>query len=202
MKKCKYCQSNIDVKAKVCPNCHKKQGNFFQKHPILTVFLVLILIGIITNTSGEGEPKKTGESKNTEVTYKIGDTIAFKEYEVTVENVTTTNQVGGEYFKSTPASGGIYVCVDIMYKNITDEPISGFDDPTIKLVDSKGTKYSNDISASAYYATEKDTDRKILSDLNPGISVTDNYVFEVSEESYNNSSWYLLIDGKAKIEVK
>ena len=25
-KKCKYCQSEIDKKAKICPNCRKKQG--------------------------------------------------------------------------------------------------------------------------------------------------------------------------------
>ncbi len=25
-KKCKYCQSEIDKKAKICPNCKKKQG--------------------------------------------------------------------------------------------------------------------------------------------------------------------------------
>ena len=29
MKKCKYCQSEIDAKAKVCPNCKKNvSGNF------------------------------------------------------------------------------------------------------------------------------------------------------------------------------
>ena len=47
MKKCKYCQSEIDQKAKVCPKCGKKQGNFFQKHPVLTVFLALILFCLV-----------------------------------------------------------------------------------------------------------------------------------------------------------
>ena len=28
MKKCKYCQSEIDRKAKICPNCRKKQEKF------------------------------------------------------------------------------------------------------------------------------------------------------------------------------
>ena len=30
MKKCKYCQTEIDKKAKVCPNCKKKQSHIFR----------------------------------------------------------------------------------------------------------------------------------------------------------------------------
>lgn len=208
MKKCKYCQSDIDLKAKICPNCNKKQGNFFQKHPVITVFLVLIVIGMIA--SNPSEPTKTDSNNSSnndtvskeETVYNIGDTISYKKYEITIENVSTANEVGGEYFKTTPAEGGIYVCVDIKLKNVSDEPMSSFSFPSIKLVDSKGTKYSNDISASSYYATEKDPDRKILSDLNPGVTVSDNDVFEISNDSYSTGEWYLLIDNKIKVKVK
>lgn len=46
MKKCKYCQTEIDPKAKICPNCRKKQGV-----PGCVIFL-LIFIGIIIFFSG------------------------------------------------------------------------------------------------------------------------------------------------------
>ena len=80
--------------------------------------------------------------------------------------------------------------------------MSSWDFPTIQLVDSNGTKYSADISATSYYATEKDPNRKVLSDLNPGITVKDNDVFEISINSYSQGEWFLLIDNKIKVKIK
>lgn len=51
MKKCKHCQTEIDKKAKVCPNCRKKQGM-----PVwLIVVIVFVGIGIIGGAFGGGE---------------------------------------------------------------------------------------------------------------------------------------------------
>lgn len=54
MKKCKYCQSEIDNKAKICPNCRKKQGL-----PKWVIFLIVIFVFvvIIATTSGGKETK-------------------------------------------------------------------------------------------------------------------------------------------------
>jgi flagellar basal body-associated protein FliL len=53
MKKCKYCQTEIDDKAKVCPNCRKKQGLGFWKIAgiIIGVFIVIGIIGSMGNTT-------------------------------------------------------------------------------------------------------------------------------------------------------
>lgn len=56
MKKCKSCQSEIDNKAKICPQCRTKQGNWVQRHPILTVIIVLIIFSF---GSGGGNKTKT-----------------------------------------------------------------------------------------------------------------------------------------------
>ena len=51
MKKCKYCQTEIDSKAKICPNCRKKQGM-----PKWAIFLiVIVIIGIFAAASGSSE---------------------------------------------------------------------------------------------------------------------------------------------------
>ena len=63
MKKCKQCQSEIDSKAKICPNCRKKQG-------IPTwLIIIIIIIGIfivssVFSSSANNEEKsgKTTES--------------------------------------------------------------------------------------------------------------------------------------------
>lgn len=43
-KKCEYCRTEIDSQAKVCPNCRKDIRGFSAKHPLITIFLALIII--------------------------------------------------------------------------------------------------------------------------------------------------------------
>lgn len=80
-KKCKHCQSDIPKKAKVCPNCKKKQGGklkFF-----LIAFLVIGIIGSAASNgedSNESTSVKTNESNTQEVT--VQETINDAEEEV------------------------------------------------------------------------------------------------------------------------
>jgi len=53
MKKCKACQKEIDPKAKKCPYCQTDQRGWFARHPILTVILVLVVIGIFGSTGSK-----------------------------------------------------------------------------------------------------------------------------------------------------
>lgn len=209
MKKCKECGEEISSSAKKCPKCGKDQRNFYMKHPVLYTIIILILIGIFAssgnnsnNSSLSNSSSTTSSTQKQETIYNIGDTITNGDYEITIQSVNEANKVGTQYLNSTPASGGIYVCVDFNYKNISSQPINSWKFPSIALVDSNNVEYSSDISASSYYATEKDPDRKVLSDLNPGITVTDNKVFEISSESYNQGEWYIIVDKNVKIKVK
>ena len=47
MKKCKYCQKEIDAKAKVCPYCKKKQKHI-GRWILLSVLVVLILAAMFS----------------------------------------------------------------------------------------------------------------------------------------------------------
>ncbi|MBR8646362.1 hypothetical protein KEH51_29245, partial [[Brevibacterium] frigoritolerans] len=87
-------------------------------------------------------------------------------------------------------------------KNVSDEPVGMFDYPTLNLVDEKGTKYESDIDASSNYTVETGIDNsKILSDLNPDISVTDTQVYEISKEKFATGKWYIQV-GDAKVQIK
>lgn len=83
MKKCKYCQSEIDIKAKICPNCKKKQG----KSKLLIALIIIILIMIIVSiSSGSDESsKENNEDKVTEkfsyeITSQYADEYGFSYY--------------------------------------------------------------------------------------------------------------------------
>lgn len=201
MKNCKYCKTEMNKSLKFCPKCGKKQ----KKLPVWVIVIIcIIVIGAIASGGNSKTTGTSGSSSNQreETLYNIGDIINTKKYEITITSVKELNNVGSEYFNKQPSEGAIFVAVDFRYKNISDSPIGMFNFPKIKLMDSNNTKYSEDISASSYYATETDPDRKVVSDLNPGITVTDSGVFEISSDSYSNGEWKLFIDADQDVYVK
>jgi len=64
VKKCKSCQTEIDAKATKCPYCQTDQRNWFLRHPIITVFLVLIVLGAI-GAAGGGKTSKSSMRAST-----------------------------------------------------------------------------------------------------------------------------------------
>ena len=81
--------------------------------------------------------------------------------------------MGGQYFNEKASEGATLVTVNWKYKNVSEKPVGSFSQPSIKLVDAKGTEYDWDLGKSSTYATELDLGSKVLSDLNPGITVND-----------------------------
>ncbi|NTW29538.1 MAG: DUF4352 domain-containing protein [Coriobacteriia bacterium] len=133
---------------------------------------------------------------------KVGQSFSTDKYEITVTAVEVKSKVGSEYFDSKPAEGGVYVAVQWKYKNITNKPISSFwNSFTVNLIDPNGTKFSSDVNASSSYATEIDPTRKVISDLNPGITVSGGTVFEVAKDSFSKDNWTLLVEGQ-KVSLK
>lgn len=61
-KLCKYCKTEIDASAKICPNCKKKQGGGFIKW-VLIAFIALALIGALFG--GDDDKKATAPTNQT-----------------------------------------------------------------------------------------------------------------------------------------
>lgn len=219
MKPCKECGEEISSSANKCPKCGKDQRNFFMKHKILSVIGILIVLGIIGSLIGGNDDKTTvissgnntstnsnntstnGNSTSTETVAKVGDVIKTGQFEITITSIQERSSVGTQIFNSNPAEGGTYVAVNWKYKNISDKPINSFSTPSIKIVDKNDTKYDSDIGASSSYATELNLDEKILSDLNPGITVKDADVFEIAKEQYATGGYRLLIQADDDIYI-
>jgi len=198
MKKCKSCQSEIDDKAKKCPKCQADQRNWFAKHKILTGILAIILIGAISSAGGSKNTNTSNStsstvsnSKQEQKTYKIGEVINTGTFEITAVSANQKTVVGGQYLNEKASEGATLLAVNWKYKNISDKPASSYSQPSVKLVDSNGTEYEWDLGKSSTYAVEQKIDSKVVSDLNPGITVNDAKVFEVSKESYAKSGWKL-----------
>lgn len=202
--KCKECGAEVSSKAKNCPQCGVDQRNFFMKHKIISGILILFVLGIVGSMIG-GDSKDAsvssgngGKVENKILTAKIGDVINTGNCEITILSAEEKMSVGSEYIETKPAGGGKYIAVIWQYKNISDKPIGSFSVLTLNLIDSKNVKYDKDIGASSSFATEMKVETKFASDINPGITIKDADVFEVSSDQYSKGGWKLKVSGNGK----
>ncbi|WP_077212318.1 DUF4352 domain-containing protein [Bacillus dakarensis] len=213
---CKACGKEIAKGVKKCPNCGKDQRNWFMRHKILSFIGAIIVLFIIGSALGGGDDTDTGtntasdnaatDSKTEEApkekVYAVGEVVAANKLEITVSKFEEKSKVGDQYVNKQASEGGTFVAIQYTMKNVSDEPVGMFDYPTLNLVDEKGTEYEADLDASSYYAVETDIDNsKIVSDLNPGITIKDTEVYEISKESFAQGKWYIQI-GDQKVQIK
>lgn len=66
MKICKHCRSEIDSKAKVCPNCRKRQG----MPKWLGILLIIIGVSLIASAVGNGSSDNSNSNEKTNTTVK------------------------------------------------------------------------------------------------------------------------------------
>lgn len=205
---CKACDKDIAKGVKKCPNCGKDQRNWFMRHKFLTFLGAMIaLIILISTTGGESEDTATANKDKESVTnkekiYKPGEVIKDGKLEVTVTKFEEKARVGSQYVSKEASEGGTFVAIQYKMKNVSEEPVGMFSYPTLKLVDEKGTKYDSDLEASTNYSIETGIDdSKLLSDLNPDISVNDSNVYEISKEKFAKGNWYIQV-GDVKVQIK
>jgi hypothetical protein len=125
---------------------------------------------------------------------KVGSIIATGDLEVTVSSLTVREELGdGGFFEARASKGGVYLVADWTYKNATRRPMSSFSNPTIRLISPDRIEYNADVGATSARASEIEVDEKIISNLNPGITVQSTAVFEVSRELLSELGWQIQI---------
>ena len=113
MKKCKYCQTEIDAKAKICPNCRKKPGPKIFKWVIIGI----IIISLVSCVAGGNDKEKETFVKD----YTQNDIVTYEDVKYSIVKVEKT-QGSNEYCK--PSNGKEYVKVTLRIENNSDEKIS------------------------------------------------------------------------------
>lgn len=157
MKKCKYCQSEIDDKAKICPNCGKKQSHT-TRNVILGAVALIIIISIATSGNKTVPTSSTNTNTNANANASLNDTQTKEYYNINEEavlgdgSITVTKvekSAGTEYEK--PQAGKEYVIVSVNIKNngSTDLSYNPYD---FKLQNSDGQKLDE-----SFYTGNNDT---------------------------------------------
>lgn len=132
-KLCKYCQTEIPRRAKVCQNCKRKQGGIGCLGVVLLVLGVFIFIGSFgASMSKDKNPEKVGEvgtelsetgTQTIDNTFNVGDVVETDNFRITYESA-------GEYTNSNellqPKDGYVYWEFKFKFENIsnTDQTVS------------------------------------------------------------------------------
>lgn len=123
-KVCKHCQTEIPKKAKVCPNCRKKQGGILKW--IIIGIVAIVIIGAVAG-GGEDEPKKVGdarsgkqESEEKKDTFSLGEIAELDDVRVTLTDY--KESTGSEWNK--PSDGNVFVLVQFEIENNSQEEIA------------------------------------------------------------------------------
>lgn len=162
MKKCKYCQSEIDKKAKICPNCKKKQSHIFR-----WILIGIIVIGIVSLSFNNDD--------NFIKEYNQNDIVTYKNVEYSITNVEKTKG-SNEFFQAK--DGYEYVKVTIKIENKSDKKIS-YNSLNFQMVDGDGKE------ASVYSITAEDDVSLDFGELDAG-GQTEGVIIWEQKENDNN----------------
>ena len=149
-----------------------------------------------TPASELNEPPQISNASKIPPALNVGESVTKGDLEFEVGEVKLRSELGKDFTSSKAAKGGIYLVVDWSYKNATRKPMSAFSKPDLSLLSPDGTEYDEDVGATSAHASEVDIDEKVISNLNPGISVQSASVFEVSKELLAEPGWRIQIKFK------
>ena len=154
------------------------------------------------NSFWDSDTSSNSSVLSTNKVYNIGEKITTNKFEITVTNVEEKSIVGSRYMDESAGEGNTYVCCIIKIKNISNEPIGMFSQPSFNLIDDNNITYNIDVGASTLYSSEVVDTSKAISDLNPGVTVNDTGVFEIGKSYYTQNNFNLKISADKTILVR
>ena len=140
---------------------------------ILSIIITGILISSVFVGCGNEKPQKVDAQKqeqkqeNKTETFKIGDTVKTKNFNITVNKVDTSN--GGDFIK--PKDGKEFLKVDITVENISDQSQSVSSVMMFKVVDKDGRSYDQ--------AFTENQNGQLDGEVGAGRKMTGEYIVEM-----------------------
>lgn len=141
------------------------------------------------SSSSSSSSEKTEKA---EKAYKVGNKVTVGDMEYTVNKLSVTKTVGPTDFPTT--AKGTFLVVNLTVKNIGKKSVT-VDSSFFKLLDN-GKEFSADSSGSMT-ANQDDTgnisNSFFLQELNPGVELSGNIAFDVSEDQANSQTTVLQV---------
>jgi hypothetical protein len=195
---------------------------------VVSILVTLIFVSLFNDKKKESTESASSSSSPTETTsqlspvipsssdtsveppkeepakfYQIGQSVKTNKFELSIPSTRSTMNIGSGFGAETPAQGGFFLIIKFKYKNISSAPIGSFETPSFELYDPSGNQVEEAISAAFQLALEDPSGKKLASNLNPGISITESKVFEVSNEYWKGGkNWVIILDADEKISFK
>lgn len=190
-KLCKHCKSEIDKKAKVCPNCRKKQGMGEIGMIILFILVIGFIVAVVQGVS-------TSDNKEEVKTISIGEKITIDDVDYTVDEKIIQKELktAGGYMKYT--ADGNYLLIKTTITNNSKKSIN-VSSNNFRLKDENGASYAASILISV-----DDMDMFNFETINPNATESGYIAYDVAN---NDLGYTLTINGDSwlsysGIEVK
>lgn len=191
MKKCKYCKSEIEMGAKICPNCRKSQNTSKLLIIVIIFFAIGIIGGIASNgTNSDVSKNSNSNNKNNIKEAKIGDTVTINDVNYIVNNFKKQKSIkaGNGYLKYD--ADGTYLLINISITNNSKSAIN-IDSNDFTLKDENDATYA----ASILFA---DIDTFNFETINPNATETGYIVYDVANPDLK---YTLTIDGDEWLDL-
>ena len=177
-KKCKYCQSDIPKKAKVCPVCKKKQ----KKNIVLIIILIFVILsftmcgtmcGLLGDTVDETVKEETKKEdawkKLAKKKFKVGETVKTDDMEIKYLSVKDYKS-DNEFMQ--PKKGYKYIKAEFEFVNKSKE-----DDLSVSTLSFSCN--ADDYEVETVYMDDNELD----ADLSPGKKAKGPIFFEVPKDA-------------------
>ena len=177
-KKCKYCQSDIPKKAKVCPVCKKKQ----KKNIVLIIILIFVILSFtmcgtmcgllgdaVDETVKEETKKEDALKKLAKKKFKVGETVTTDDMEIKYLSVKDYKS-DNEFMK--PKKGYKYIKAEFEFVNKSKE-----DDLSVSTLSFSCN--ADDYEVETVYMDDNELD----ADLSPGKKAKGPIFFEVPKDA-------------------
>ena len=184
-KKCKYCQSDIPKKAKVCPVCKKKQ----KKNIVLIIILIFVILSFtmcgtmcgllgdaVDETVKEETKKEDALKKLAKKKFKVGETVTTDDMEIKYLSVKDYKS-DNEFMQ--PKKGYKYIKAEFEFVNKSKE-----DDLSVSTLSFSCN--ADDYEVETVYMDDNELD----ADLSPGKKAKGPIFFEVPKDAKSIESQY------------